>query len=170
MRAKRAPANVALAGGCPELHPPGQPPPPPPPKDRRFLVRSTVRRLVAAQRGSFGLRQGTWRSTSRHQDPRSQSASRIVPRRGPAEARGEGIATEQNAGETSPRQRAQAGRLCNAFETSGWDDVVLLPGQTHVNEDKYAGKTIEEIRAQASRKLGCDIVVNSLARFAVGGI
>jgi elongation factor Ts len=48
------------------------------------------------------------------------------------------------------------------------DDVVLLR-QTHVNEDKYGGKTIEELRAALAAETGENIVVRRFARFAVGG-
>jgi elongation factor Ts len=48
------------------------------------------------------------------------------------------------------------------------DDVVLLR-QKHVNEDKYGGKTIEELRAELSAETRENIVVRRFARFAVGG-
>src|SRR4051812_30919039 len=38
------------------------------------------------------------------------------------------------------------------------EEVTLLP-QQHVNADKYAGKTIEEIRAELSGKLGEPVVI-----------
>ena len=50
-----------------------------------------------------------------------------------------------------------------------WLDEVVLLRQTHVNEDKYEGKSIEEIRAQLAAKFGENIVVNRFARFSVGG-
>jgi elongation factor Ts len=50
-----------------------------------------------------------------------------------------------------------------------WLDEVVLLRQMHVNEEKYDGKTIEEIRAQLAAKFGENIVINRFARFAVGG-
>ncbi len=47
------------------------------------------------------------------------------------------------------------------------EDTVLLK-QTHVNTDKYEGKTIEEIRAELSGQLGENVVIRRFSRFAVG--
>ncbi len=47
------------------------------------------------------------------------------------------------------------------------EDTVLLK-QTHVNADKYDGKTIEEIRAELSGQLGENVVIRRFSRFAVG--
>ena len=47
------------------------------------------------------------------------------------------------------------------------EEVTLLP-QAHINADKYEGKTIEQIRAELSGKLGENVVVKRFARFAVG--
>jgi elongation factor Ts len=74
------------------------------------------------------------------------------------------IATEQAADRPdNVRERIVSGKL------DKWLDEVVLLRQKHVNEDKYDGKTIEEIRAQLAGKLGENIVVNRFARFAVGG-
>ena len=47
------------------------------------------------------------------------------------------------------------------------EEVTLLP-QTHVNTDRYEGKTIEQIRAELSGKLGEPVIIKRFARFAVG--
>jgi elongation factor Ts len=47
------------------------------------------------------------------------------------------------------------------------EDTVLLK-QTHVNADKYDGKTIEQIRAELSGQLGENVVIRRFSRFAVG--
>ena len=47
------------------------------------------------------------------------------------------------------------------------EDTVLLK-QTHVNADKYEGKTIDEIRAELSGQLGENVVIRRFSRFAVG--
>jgi elongation factor Ts len=60
------------------------------------------------------------------------------------------------------RERIVAGKL------EKWLDEVVLLRQTHVNEDKYGGKTIEELRAALAAETGENIVVRQFARFAVG--
>ena len=47
------------------------------------------------------------------------------------------------------------------------EDVVLLK-QPHVNQDKYDGKTIEELRTELSGTTGENVVIRRFARFAVG--
>jgi elongation factor Ts len=78
--------------------------------------------------------------------------------------REERIATEQlgNVPEHA-RERAIKGKL------DSWLDEVVLLRQKHVNEDKYGGKTIEELRASLAAETGENVVVRRFARFAVGG-
>jgi elongation factor Ts len=74
------------------------------------------------------------------------------------------IAAEQAADRPeNVRERIVEGKL------DKWLDEVVLLRQKHVNEEKYEGKTIEEIRAQLAARFGENIVVNRFARFAVGG-
>ncbi len=61
------------------------------------------------------------------------------------------------------RERAIQGKL------DSWLDEVVLLRQKHVNEDKYGGKTIEELRSALAAETGENIVVRRFARFAVGG-
>ena len=49
-----------------------------------------------------------------------------------------------------------------------WLEEVTLVEQQHVNADKYEGRTIEQIRAELSGKLGDNVVIKRFARFAVG--
>ena len=49
-----------------------------------------------------------------------------------------------------------------------WMEETVLLHQTHVNTEKYENKTIEEIRAELSGKLGEPVVIKRFARFAVG--
>ena len=78
--------------------------------------------------------------------------------------REERIATEQlsNVPEQA-RERALAGKL------DSWLDEVVLLRQKHVNQDKYGGKTIEELRAALVAETGENVVIRRFARFAVGG-
>jgi elongation factor Ts len=74
------------------------------------------------------------------------------------------IATEQAADRPeNVREKVVSGKLDKWLE-----DVVLLR-QKHVNEDKYDGKTIEELRQALSAETGENIVIRRFARFAVGG-
>ena len=72
---------------------------------------------------------------------------------------------EQAAGEGKPenvQEKIVEGRLRK------WLDEVVLLRQTHVNEDKHAGKTLEELRTEISAGTGENVVVRRFARFEVG--
>jgi elongation factor Ts len=78
--------------------------------------------------------------------------------------REERIATEQAADRPeNVRDKIVSGKL------DKWLDDVVLLRQKHVNEDKYGGKTIEELRAALASETGENIVIRRFARFAVGG-
>jgi len=49
-----------------------------------------------------------------------------------------------------------------------WLSEVVLLRQKHVNEEKYGGKTIEELRAQIAATMGENVVIRRFARFAIG--
>jgi elongation factor Ts len=49
-----------------------------------------------------------------------------------------------------------------------WLDEVVLLRQPHVNQDKYDGRTIEEVRAETASKTGENVVIRRFARFQVG--
>ena len=94
-------------------------------------------------------------------DPLAVSAEEV-----PAEdrEREERIAIEQAQDRPeNVRERIVAGKL------DKWLDDVVLLRQTHVNEDKYRGKTIDELREQLSAETGENVVVRRFVRFAVGG-
>jgi len=79
-------------------------------------------------------------------------------------AREERIAAEQAAERPeNVRDRIILGKL------DKWLDEVVLLRQKHVNEDKYGGKTIEELRAGLASETGENVVVRRFARFAIGG-
>jgi elongation factor Ts len=74
------------------------------------------------------------------------------------------IATEQAADRPeNVRERVVQGKL------DKWLDEVVLLRQTHVNEDKHGGKTIEQLRAALSDETRENIVIRRFARFAIGG-
>lgn len=73
------------------------------------------------------------------------------------------IATEQAADRPeNVRERIVTGKV------DKWLDEVVLLRQTHVNEDKHGGKTIEELRTALSAETRENVVVRRFARFAVG--
>jgi elongation factor Ts len=78
--------------------------------------------------------------------------------------REERIAVEQAADRPeNVRERIVQGKL------DKWLSDVVLLRQTHVNEDKYGGKTIEELRAELAAETRENVVIRRFARFAVGG-
>jgi elongation factor Ts len=78
--------------------------------------------------------------------------------------REERIAIEQAADRPeNVRERIVAGKL------DKWLDEVVLLRQTHVNDGKHDGKTIEELRAALSAETRENIVIRRFERFAVGG-
>jgi elongation factor Ts len=78
--------------------------------------------------------------------------------------REERIATEQAADRPeNVRERIVTGKI------DKWLDEVVLLRQKHVNEDKYDGKTIEDLRAKLAADTGENVVIRRFARFAVGG-
>jgi len=77
--------------------------------------------------------------------------------------REERIAVEQAADRPeNVRERIVQGKL------DKWLDDVVLLRQKHVNEDKYGGKTIEELRAQLASETGENVVIRRFSRFQVG--
>jgi elongation factor Ts len=75
------------------------------------------------------------------------------------------VLREQAAGEGKPenvQEKIVQGRLNKWLE-----DIVLLH-QTHVNEDKHGGKSIESLRAELASGTGENIVVRRFARFQIG--
>lgn len=77
--------------------------------------------------------------------------------------REERIAAEQAADRPeNVREKIVDGKL------QKWLDDAVLLRQKHVNEDKYDGKTIEEIRAALSSETGENVVIRRFARFQVG--
>lgn len=74
------------------------------------------------------------------------------------------IATEQAADRPeNVRERIVQGKV------DKWLDEVVLLRQKHVNEDKYNGQTIEQLRTKLSADTGENVVVRRFARFAIGG-
>ncbi|MGH2866481.1 MAG: translation elongation factor Ts [Solirubrobacteraceae bacterium] len=74
------------------------------------------------------------------------------------------IATEQAADRPeNVRERIVTGKL------DKWLDEVVLLRQTHVNEDKHGGKSIEDLRAALAAEVRENVVIRRFARFAVGG-
>jgi elongation factor Ts len=75
------------------------------------------------------------------------------------------ILRDQAAAEGKPEQVQQ--KMAEGRMRKWLEEIVLL-GQTHVNEDKHGGKTIEELRAELAANTGENVVIRRFARFAVG--
>ena len=72
---------------------------------------------------------------------------------------------EAQADDSKPpevRQKIAEGRLRK------WLEEVVLLNQQHVNNDKHDGRTIEQLRADLSARVGENVVIRRFARFAVG--
>jgi elongation factor Ts len=73
------------------------------------------------------------------------------------------IATEQASDKPeNVRERIVSGKL------DKWLEEVVLLRQQHVNQDKYQGKTIEDLRAELASEFKENVVIRRFARFAVG--
>ena len=72
---------------------------------------------------------------------------------------------EAKADESKPpevRKKIAEGRLRK------WLEETVLLNQQHVNADKHAGRTIEQLRAELSARTGENVVIKRFTRFAVG--
>ena len=72
---------------------------------------------------------------------------------------------EAQADESKPpevRQKIAEGRLRK------WLEEVVLLNQSHVNADRHEGRTIEQLRAELSHRVGENVVIRRFTRFAVG--
>jgi elongation factor Ts len=75
------------------------------------------------------------------------------------------VLREQAAAEGKPenvQEKIVEGRL------NKWLEEVVLLNQTHINDEKHGGKTLEELRAALAANTGENIVVRRFARFQVG--
>jgi elongation factor Ts len=75
------------------------------------------------------------------------------------------VLREQAAAEGKPenvQEKIVEGRL------NKWLEEVVLLNQTHINDEKHGGKTLEELRAQLAANTGENVVVRRFARFQVG--
>jgi elongation factor Ts len=75
------------------------------------------------------------------------------------------VLREQAAAEGKPenvQEKIVEGRL------NKWLEEVVLLNQTHINDEKHGGKTLEELRAELAANTGENIVVRRFTRFQVG--
>ncbi len=78
--------------------------------------------------------------------------------------REERIATEQAADRPeNVRERIVSGKI------DKWLDENVLLRQKHVNEEKYGGKKIEDLRAELASETRENVVIRRFSRFSVGG-
>jgi elongation factor Ts len=84
---------------------------------------------------------------------REQAAASGAKRSGPSGARGKPEQVQEKIAEGRMRK---------------WLEEVVLLRQRHVNEDKYGGKTIEELRTELAASTGENVVIRRFARFQIG--
>ena len=75
------------------------------------------------------------------------------------------VLREQAASEGKPenvQEKIVEGRL------GKWLEEVVLLNQTHINDEKHGGKTLEELRAELAANTGENVVVRRFTRFQVG--
>jgi elongation factor Ts len=75
------------------------------------------------------------------------------------------VLREQAAAEGKPenvQEKIVEGRL------NKWLEEVVLLNQTHINDEKHGGKTLEELRAELAANTGENVVVRRFTRFQVG--
>ena len=82
-----------------------------------------------------------------------------------AKAAEQRIFEEQAAADGKPEQVQQ--KIAEGRMRKWLDEVVLLR-QTHVNEDRHGGKTIEELRTEIAASTGENIVIRRFVRFQIG--
>jgi elongation factor Ts len=75
------------------------------------------------------------------------------------------IFQEQAAADGKPEQVQQ--KIAEGRMRKWLEEVVLL-NQGHVNADKHAGKTIEELRTELAASTGENVVIRRFARFQIG--
>jgi elongation factor Ts len=81
-----------------------------------------------------------------------------------AESEAEARIYEQEAADKpeNVRPRIVEGKL------NSWYETIVLLEQPHVNQDKYEGRTIQQLRDEVTAKTGENVVIRRFARFAVG--
>jgi elongation factor Ts len=75
------------------------------------------------------------------------------------------VLREQATAEGKPenvQEKIVEGRL------NKWLEEVVLLNQTHINDEKHGGKTLEELRAELAATTGENVVVRRFTRFQVG--
>jgi len=75
------------------------------------------------------------------------------------------IFQEQAAADGKPeqvREKIAEGRMRK------WLEEVVLLRQKHLNEDKYGGKTIEQLRTELAANTGENVVIRRFVRFQIG--
>ena len=75
------------------------------------------------------------------------------------------IFQEQAAADGKPEQVQQ--KIAEGRMRKWLEEVVLL-NQHHVNQDKYGGKTIGELRAELAANTGENVVIRRFVRFQIG--
>ena len=95
---------------------------------------------------------------------------------GPRYVSAEDVPAEAEAAERTvfEQKAAEEGKPENVREKivegqlAKWRKEIALLDQPHVNADKHDGRTIEQLRAELSARVGENVVIRRFSRFAVG--
>jgi elongation factor Ts len=79
------------------------------------------------------------------------------------------VAAERNIYEQQIADKPEAirGKIADG-KLRKWKEEIVLLNQSHINVDKHDNKTIEQLRAETSAKVGENVVIKKFARFQIG--
>lgn len=79
------------------------------------------------------------------------------------------VAAERNIYEQQIADKPEAirGKIADG-KLRKWKEEIVLLNQSHINVDKHDNKTIEQLRADTSAKVGENVVIKKFARFQIG--
>jgi elongation factor Ts len=83
----------------------------------------------------------------------------------------EDVATERRILEEKAKEDGKPDDIVSKIvdgQIKKWASEIVLLDQQHFNEDKYEGKTIEDLRAEVAAKTGENVRIARFARFEVG--
>jgi elongation factor Ts len=83
----------------------------------------------------------------------------------------EDVATERRIFEEKAKEDGKPDDIVSKIvdgQIKKWASEIVLLDQQHFNEDKYEGKTIEDLRAEVAAKTGENVRIARFARFEVG--
>ncbi|MFL5905962.1 MAG: elongation factor Ts, partial [Solirubrobacteraceae bacterium] len=83
----------------------------------------------------------------------------------------EDVATERRILEERAKEEGKPDDIVQKIvegQLRKWAEDIVLLDQKHFNEERYEGKTIEDLRAELASKTGENVVIRRFVRFGVG--